>query len=230
MKKFFVFLFALAVAVVPFGDAFATKGSQGPSYKLEVGADVGENSVTATAEVKLEHGRDWDAPKKVNGTFTFILLKGEEEVDSKTANINYGNDTTKASVTFENVQPGEYTVRASFDGKLKTEKGREKRDIKLSSSIDCKIEEPQSPEEPKEEPKQPEQPQQPGGNDNKNGTKQPGNNQGGNNGGSNKGGSGNQQPAGGKLPKTATNLPLNAMLGALIALAGGALLVARRLA
>lgn len=246
MRKLASFLLAFALAVIPFGAAFATKGNQGPSYKLEVSADVGENSVTATAEVKLERGRDWDAPKKANGTFTFILLKGEEEVDSKTANINYGNDTTKASVTFDNVQPGEYTVRASFDGKLKTEKGREKRHIKLSSSIDCKIEEPQSPEEPKEEPKQPEQPQQPGNNDGqngsnndgKNGAQQPGGNENkGTNGGStNNGGqggtiqnpgSGNQQ--GGQLPKTATSLPMNAMIGGLLTLAGGAILFARRL-
>src|SRR5690606_28591545 len=43
-------------------------------------------------------------------------------------------------------------------------------------------------------------------------------------------GSGGKQPAGGELPKTATSFPLNTLLGALIALAGGALLVARRLA
>lgn len=39
---------------------------------------------------------------------------------------------------------------------------------------------------------------------------------------------GNQAPAGGKLPKTATDLPTNALIGGLLTVAGGALLMARR--
>ena len=42
-------------------------------------------------------------------------------------------------------------------------------------------------------------------------------------------GSGGKQPAGGELPKTATNLPMNVLLGGLMVLAGVATLVARRL-
>jgi len=243
MRKLVGFLLTLALAVAPFGGAVFAKG---PEYKLAVSASADGNVVTATAEVQKQ------GIKKVDGVFVFKLKKGKKVI-SKKANVSFKDNTTKASATFEGLKDGRYKVEASFNGKAKI--GKYIKDVRgLAASSYIKVAVPQQPQEPGDgdaggddgqQPGGDDDQQQPGGNDDQqqpggdddqqqpggdDDQQQPGNNDGGSKGGTVQNpGSGNQQPAGGKLPKTATNLPLNSLLGALSILAGAGLLIARRL-
>ena len=227
MRKLVGFLLALALAVAPFGGAVFAKG---PEYKLAVSASADGNVVTATAEVQKQ------GIKKVDGVFVFKLKKGKKVI-SKKANVSFKDNTTKASATFEGLKDGRYKVEASFNGRAKI--GKYIKGVRgLVASSYIKVAVPQQPggDDDQQQPGGDDDQQQPGGNDDQqqpggsDDQHQPGNNDGGNKGGTVQNpGSGNQQPAGGKLPKTATNLPLNSLLGALSILAGAGLLIARRL-
>lgn len=237
MRKLASFLLAFALAVIPFGAAFAGKG---PEYTLAVSKSVDGSSVTATAEVK-KTGEG--SVRKVEGKFVFKLKQGRTTVAKKEVEVKFNQNTTKASTTFEDVKPGFYKVEASFSGKVKLGRNNIKHVGRISNHSFAKVEAPQPPNE------------EPGGDDNNddnnnnddqngddnNNGQQPGENDGkGDDNGDNNGkdgssgtiqnpGSGNNPATGGKLPKTATSLPLNAMLGGLLTLAGGAILFARRL-
>jgi len=248
MRKLSSFILALALAVVPFGGAaFAGKG---PEYTLAVSKSVDGSSVTATAEVK-KTGEG--SVRKVEGKFVFKLKQGRTTVAKKEVEVKFNQNTTKASTTFEDVKPGFYKVEASFSGKVKLGRNNIKHVGRISNHSFAKVEAPQPPNE---EPGDGDgddnngdgdnNGDNNGGNDDQNGDdnnngQQPGGNGGkGDDNGDNNGkdgssgtiqnpGSGNNPATGGKLPKTATSLPLNAMLGGLLALAGGTILFARRL-
>ena len=253
MKKLFLFLFALTVAALPFGNAAFARVHFGPTFKVSLSVNAEGDSITATSQVKLDRGHEKYHPTVAVGFFDFYLYKGDKRVAKETKRTTWDDKTTKATVKFDGLAPGSYKVVATFKGEVKSWNG-EKHQVKdyIKTDKRCKIEAPQ------------EEPQEPGdgdGDDNNGDGDNNGNNNGGNDGqngdnnngkqpegndgkgddnGDNNGkdgnsgtiqnpGSGNNPATGGKLPKTATSLPLNAMLGGLLTLAGGAILFARRL-
>lgn len=257
MKKLFLFLFALTVAVLPFGNAAFARVHFGPTFKVSLSVNAEGDSITATSQVKLDRGHEKYRPTVAVGFFDFYLYKGDKRVAKETKRTTWDDKTTKVTVKFDGLAPGSYKVVATFKGEVKSWNG-EKHQVKdyIKTDKHCKIEAPQ------EEPQEPQEPGDGDGDDNNGDGDNNGNNNGGNDGqnrdnnnngkqpegndgkggdnGDNNGkdgnsgtiqnpGSGNNPATGGKLPKTATNLPLNAMLGGLLTLAGGAILFSRRL-
>ena len=242
MRKLVGFLLTLALAVAPFGGAaFAhVKGEDGNKHGHFIKGAVTVDGSTITASGKVASTQT--VVKGLEGKWRFSLVNQENKtVDSKVTPVSGKGNSAQA--TFKDVAPGVYKVVIVYNGKIR-DKGQEKaRDHEPLRFVKRNL---MVAEKPAEEPQQPgdnggkgddQQPgnddekgddQQPGNNDSKNGAQQPGGND-------NKGtsgtitnpGSGSQQ--GGQLPKTATSLPLNAMIGGLLTLAGGAILFARRL-
>ena len=235
-----MFLFALAVAAVPFGGVFAhvkEGNSNGHFIKGTVtveGDTIKASGTVASTNTKVRRVED--------GKWRFSLVnQNDKTVDAKV--IPASGKGKSAEVTFKDVAKGVYRVVIAYNGGV-LDKGRTKaqphelRFVKSNLMVTGETQE---------------EPQDPGNdndgkdndnsNDDKNGTQQPdgndgkgtngGNSQSGNNGKSSgtisNSGSGSQQATGGKLPKTATSLPMNAMIGGLLTLAGGAILFARRL-